>query len=272
MAMNIRGTAWDSSKKKHVYKTVSVSKHGKDGAKKILDDWRLMLKTKRPDMSNVEMTEDIEDSTFMLPVTKFKIELSTDTGSTIAEVGASKSGKTTLMKYIYKHFVDPKKWVTVLFALNAHAQIYKDFGKDIVVSKRFYPEVIRAAYTIQNGCDNKYSFLFMFDDIIGDDTKNSSVIKELISVYRNSNMSTIISLQGVQLLSKLNRSNINYITFHHMNNDEAIEDNIKKFLSSYLGGKMNTLADKISLYKEMTKDHHFLLLDNLNEKISRHKV
>lgn len=269
--MNIRRTVWDPSKKKHVYKTISITKHGEDGAKKILDEWEKSVKSKKKEIKDVAILEDTM-SKKLIPVTKFKVNISTDTGSTIAEVGASKSGKTTLMKHIYDNFIDDKKFITILFALNMHSNIYDDLSKNVVKSKRFFPEVIKAAYSIQSGTKNKYNFVFLFDDIVGEDTKNSQTIKELISTYRNSKMSTIISLQGVQLLSKLNRANINYITFHHMNNDEAIEDNIKKYLSSYLGGKELNLADKISLYKEMTKNYHFLLLDNLNEKLTRHKI
>jgi ABC-type phosphate/phosphonate transport system ATPase subunit len=62
----------------------------------------------------------------------FDITLPTDgrMGVSMGLIGASRSGKSTFLKYMYKtHF---KKHVTTLFSQNTHADIYKDFGKNVI--------------------------------------------------------------------------------------------------------------------------------------------
>ena len=59
---------------------------------------------------------------------RFDLTLPTNGGISISLIGASRSGKTTLLKYIYKtHF---QKYITTMFSMNRQADIYKDLDID----------------------------------------------------------------------------------------------------------------------------------------------
>ena len=71
----------------------------------------------------------------------FDLEFPTNGGVSIGLIGASRSGKTTLMKYLYKtHF---KKHITVMCSMNPHAAIYEDLDSKVIVSPHYHTEVLR---------------------------------------------------------------------------------------------------------------------------------
>ena len=111
----------------------------------------------------------------------------------------------------------------------------------------------------------------MLDDII--DVKFSALISNLILTYRNSNISSLISLQYPKLLNKSARANINNIILFNFNTDETIIDTIKLYLRNHfnkLGFK--TFDEQLSLYKELTKNHGFIYLNTINNYISFHRL
>ena len=68
---------------------------------------------------------------------KFNIELQPNMGNTWGIIGSSKIVKSTLLKYIYKEHY--KKFCSIMFSMNTHADIYKDLDKNIIISDTFYP-------------------------------------------------------------------------------------------------------------------------------------
>lgn len=188
------------------------------------------------------------------------------TGNTFVLFGASKSGKTTLMMKIYTQwFKDHKKWLTTLFAMNPQINGYNTTspsGKYIIKCSKFdaeasaYIDWQRKVNVLNN---NKFNFLNMFDDFI--DIRYSNVINNLILTYRNSNMSSIICLQYVKLLSKSARSNANNVFLLQMNTDESITDAIKTYLSSFLNRNKLTdgsIEQGIQWYRNTTENHNYI--------------
>jgi len=55
-----------------------------------------------------------------------------------------------------------------------------------------------------------------------------------------------------------------------MNSDEQVEKTIKMYLTSYLPGPR--LTDKIRQYKELTQDHHWIVINNLTGEVYRTKI
>lgn len=206
------------------------------------------------------------------------ISLSFDssTGNTFVLFGSSKSGKSTLMMEIYNKWfssfksVDSQKMLlTTLFAMNPQIDVYNNgpLSKYIIKSDKFDDNCstyIDWQRKVNKDNGNKFYFLNMFDDFI--DIRYNRLINNLILTYRNSNMSAIICLQYVKLLSKSARNNVNNIILMYLNTDEAIDDCIKSYLLGTI--KRNGLTnDPISWYRDMTRDHNYIHINPLNNFI-----
>lgn len=187
--------------------------------------------------------------------------------ATFALLASSKAGKTTLLKRIFEKYYDKPEFITVLFSINAHIPLYKDFDiKVSTVSKRAL-NIIKVEQNINKRTNNHYKFLNVFDDVL--DVRDKKLLSDCILTYRNSNMSTIVSLQYPKLLSPAMRSNVNHLFFGKFNNDESKEQVIKMWLSSYfrrLGKK--TLPAMVDMYDLLTKDHGFIYLCTLDGSIN----
>lgn len=221
--------------------------------------------------------KDAIDEKDMMP--SFRPIFDPDTGNTFVLFGASKSGKTTLMMKIYnewwKDYLEPKKTLTTLFAMNPQIDLYKE-GPAARYLIRCPVNPTSNAMNIENYIDwqrktnklnkNEFRFLNMFDDWI--DIRYKSMINNLLITYRNSMISSIICLQYVNLLSKAARSNINNIFLLHMNTDESIEVAVKAFLGGVLKkiGKTD-IVDGIAWYREMTANHNFIYIHPISGRV-----
>lgn len=188
-----------------------------------------------------------------------KLKLDEGTGNTILLVASSKRGKSTIMREIYdKHYKDNKNIIPILISPSSHIGIFKDIDSRVIKINKFNNDTVQLikdlAY-IQNKTDNAYEFLIMIDDCI--DVRFNKILNNLILVLRNSNFSTIISLQYDKLLSKQARSSVNNIICGGLNTDEAIESLLKSFFKS-------------ELTKLMKQDNEYLnkkiFMDDLNNK------
>lgn len=210
-----------------------------------------------------------------LPTIRNEIDLKLDenTGNTTVLLGSSKMGKSTLLMHLYDKYYSSKEFISILFSINPHINIYKDH-KNLIQCNTFNKDtetLIKEQKYINVKCKNKYKFVNMLDDII--DVKFSALISNLILTYRNSNISSLISLQYPKLLNKSARANINNIILFNFNTDETIIDTIKLYLRNHfnkLGFK--TFDEQLSLYKELTKNHGFIYLNTINNYISFHRL
>lgn len=205
---------------------------------------------------------------------KIKLDLNHNTGNTICIFGSSKKGKSTLMMYLYKKiFAQRKEYISTLFSPNIHIGVYKT-NKKLLTCNTFNHQAekyIHLQKYINEKTDNHYKFLNMFDDII--DAKHKQLMNEMIMTYRNSNISTMICLQYGYLLSKMNRANINYSIIFGSNSHESILDLINTFLKQhFIRMGVFDLNDQVKLYKQVTKNHGFILIDNLHDKMTFHRL
>jgi hypothetical protein len=200
----------------------------------------------------------------------FKLVLPESGGVTVCLLGASRSGKTTLMKHIINEYFE--KQIILFTSLNDHADIYKSgIPKRTIISNEFHPELIKDCYTLNHLTNNKFKTLHVFDDAIGDKMKMNPQITKLFTIYRNCAQSTIYSAQSSTLVSPVGRSNANYVCLFHLNASKEIESTVKDFLVSHLPTKMK-LTEKIQYFNEATADHCFLMIDNINNTIVRCKL
>jgi hypothetical protein len=185
-------------------------------------------------------------------------------GVSIGLIGSTRSGKTTLLKHLIKKYFD--EHIPILMSNSIHAPIYKEI-EDCVQSPIYSPCIIKEGYEINRKCDNHYPFLFILDDVV--DKKFDKELLKLFTIYRNSGLSAIVSVQSPILLNSASRGNINFVMLGRLNSDESIEKVVRMYLMSYLDGKMD---EKVRAYKRLTEGHHFILVNNIEGEVSRFKI
>ena len=191
------------------------------------------------------------------------LHLDEGTGNTVMLVGSSKSGKTTVQMGLYnKYFTD---YISILFAQNAQLPQYK--AKNLIRSDEYLPKIIDICRRINKEKGNKFDFLFMFDDMVH--LKGEKNIADLYLSLRNSNISSIISLQYLNLMNKACRGSVNTIFAGSCNSDENILVLIKCYLLSYFK-RLNIVSeiDMINYYRELTKNHGFICINPSRGEVS----
>lgn len=212
-----------------------------------------------------------------------------DTGNTILLLGSSKAGKTTFLIYLYDNLFSDKNqdsckggYLPILFSQNKHAQIYKDPKmKNIIKCDKFTKASETLIYKCQKinqeidkappPSNNPINFLVMLDDVIN--IKRGSIVSNLILTLRNSNISSIISLQYPKLFGPDCRGNVNNILFFSFNIYSTIETVIKEFLvHEFKNMGIDKMADMVRKYKELTDDYHFLYFNPKKNIFKRYKL
>ena len=194
----------------------------------------------------------------------FDFELPSNGGVSVCFLASTRAGKTTFLKeLIDDHF---SKHVKILMSNSIHAPIY-DSMKNLVKSPVYIPKLVKEAYLINKDTRNHYDQLFILDDIVT--AKFDRELLKLLAIYRNSNLSAIISIQSPVLLNSATRGNLNYVMLGRMNSDEQIEKVIKMYLTSWIPGKID---EKIRKYRELTEGYHWIVVDNLKDQVYRTKL
>jgi hypothetical protein len=268
--LKVYATAPDGKKKST---SVSLTKYTPEQANAIATEWQTATRAGRPAVRPVFPRNSPEYN----PVTpkepfEFKdlfetLELPTNGGQSWGLIGSTRSGKSTALCEIYEYYY--KKHITTLFTLSSHADIYKCLKKAIVC-QGFFPKMITQPLKLNVETGNKFPFCLIFDDLALDG-KNSEAMTRLLTTGRNSAASVILSGQKMTMLSSTGRSNVNYVLCFKQISETAIEDTIKCFLRSYFPRNMS-IPEMIACYKEKTQDHHFFVVDTLNDKCFISKI
>jgi hypothetical protein len=187
-------------------------------------------------------------------------------GVTIAMIGSTRSGKTTLLKHMLSKFFD--KHIGILMSPSLHAPVYEDISKSMVKAPAYVPAVIDEAYKINKETKNHYPFLMVLDDIVT--AKFDKTLMKSFTIYRNSGITTIMSVQNPIILNSVTRGNINIVMLGYLNSDEACDKAIRMFAYASIPGK--NIEEKIHEYKRLTADHHWLLIDHLTGEMKRCKL
>ena len=192
---------------------------------------------------------------------RLDLTMPTNGGVSIALVGASRSGKTTLMKYLYRKFFS--KHITMMCSMNPQAEIYKDLDSKVVISQEYHPELLREAHEINQLTDNKFPICFISDDYVDVKIKNDPEITRCMTIMRNAAISSIWSFQGRTLMSAVGRNNINFIAVFKQQTPKEWECVIKEFLSMWLPPGM-TMREMVEFCRVATEAHQFFFIDNIN--------
>jgi hypothetical protein len=272
----------DPSTGKQKHKQYSLNKYSKEEAVKLGEDWKAALSGKTPhtphntiEMRHSKEEEDhtgnecnIESTSSLIPFREFSLNLPDNKfGCSIMMVASTRAGKTTLVNHIYEEYF--KDYITCLHTNSIQSDIYKEMKKGTIACPTYIPELIKDTAKINKGTNNKYKFLHIVDDVV--DKKHDQTLMKLFTIYRNSRITGIITAQEISIMNSIQRSNINYTILMRLNSDMAIEKVVKSYLRSYFTKTM-TLNDMIKAYKDLTCDHSFIVIDNINDEIFRSKL
>jgi hypothetical protein len=263
----LRASMYDPRTQRTIAKTWNLEKIGIEEGKLLAREWKDNKKKEiEEEMNRMKEEKPLE-------ITPFKVELDDKSGLSFLMIGSTRSGKSTALNWMLENYFYPKenKYINLLFSNSYQAPIYDEFKKqkNTAGSILYHSKAIKEAYQINKNTNNRYKFNIILDDIV--DKKYDKELIRMLTIYRNSRMGCIICSQAVQIMNSVGRSNINYIMLFKLNSDEQIEKAIKTYLISYFPSKMK-MIDKIKKYRELTENHCFFLVNNLEGTITRSKI
>lgn len=188
-------------------------------------------------------------------------------GFSILLCASTRAGKTSMLNFLYeKHF---RKHITTLMSNSLNSDAYDYVKQYAVLSDLYHPELLKEMYQINHQTKNNYEFCVVLDDLTN--VKNDKEYLRLLTIYRNSRISCIVSAQGISMFNKTARGNINFLFLGRLNSDAEVEKVVKEYLLSYFPRDMN-IAEKITLYRQLTADHWFIVIDQVGGDIFRTKL
>ena len=213
------------------------------------------------------MGDPVAEAMKQFPIQEFVIERDSRAAMracSFGVIGSSKSGKTTLIKYLLKHqFADDLK---IFMTQSPQAEIYESIKKECAFAPAYIPDIIKSCSQINKGTKNHYQFLVIVDDVVG--VKNDQTMTKLLCLYRNHGISAIVGGQDLTLLSATGRANLNHIILLAQRTSNRVEDNVKHFLRGYFPRNL-TMDERIELYIRLTEDYCFLHIDALEGTMKR---
>jgi len=209
----------------------------------------------------------MDPRTSAIPFRKMEsIDLPSNGGCSFGLIGSTRSGKSSAMLWLYEKYFS--KHITILTTGSAQADIYGPLKSRAAISPEFYPELIKESMLLNQKTKNHYPILHILDDML--DGKNTKALSKLLTIGRNSGLSTIICAQELSILNAIGRTNLNYILCFRLNSDMAIEKVVRNWLRHVLPGK--TIEDKCHAYKLLTANHHFICVDTLMDEVFHCKL
>ena len=168
------------------------------------------------------------------------------TGVTHAVIGKSFCGKTHFIVEQLNKLTQSEITgysAIIFFTESTSAMPLKDIKKSVlkrmIVIDRFCPGVLLAIKKINDGTCNKFNFLVIFDDII---QLRGILLSKSILTLRNSNISTVISIQYEKLLSPAQRSSVHNMYLFNLR-AESWEYMLKGYLLGNFKDKLPSLRD-----------------------------
>ena len=196
-------------------------------------------------------------------------------GITFAFMGSSGCGKSTVIMKVFigqifgKQATSARKdreYIIEIFTQSAKSDAFKELPKDILVDPKGLDEDnINFCYHMNEEYQKKYNFFLMLDDVL--DVRYKDLVQRMFLTMRNTNISSLISIQYPKLIPVSIRTSVYFALFFFFNNDEATEQAVRGWLSAYLPGK--TIREKIYYYREwvlQNDGHNMFLMDNLNHR------
>ena len=167
--------------------------------------------------------------------------------------------------YRSDHYNFAKNNIPIIFYFNGVHEDYHKEGDE--VNKITFPMLAKRAQLV---------FLTAWElanrpNRIVVDKKNDKTLLKLFTIMRNARISAAVGIQDLTIMSSINRGNINYVILMRLNSELAIEKVIRSYLRSYFPHR-TSMVECVRLYKEMTEDRQFFVVDNINGRVYHSKL
>lgn len=185
-------------------------------------------------------------------------------GITVAVMGGSGHGKSTLLRKIFiDGLYSSKDHIVQVFTLSEHSNAFKNMSKNVIVDGNGVDvDTINFMYKMNCAYDKTYNFVAILDDCIH--IRNVNMIEKMFLIMRNSNITSIVSLQYMKLIPVSIRNSVYFAICMGFNGEAGDEHCVQNYIWGYLPG--NNLREKVYHYKQWVQGYRFFLLDNLNHK------
>jgi len=214
-------------------------------------------------------------------VQPFAIELTPNTGNSIALFGGTKAGKTYRAVRIYDRYFRPpendrfRNFVYACVFTNSpnNEDLQGHFMLDIC--NRYAPVVIDRAAALQVENNNAYSgFLFFLDDVI--DHRDDRILKKVILYERNQKISLIANMQYYTLTNKGQRCNFNQVLIMSCRTPAEAEIYLENYLETFLYSNIPKRIDQVAWVMwalaeppdQPKGEHRFIHIDLLANKMT----
>lgn len=210
-----------------------------------------------------------------LPKFDFKKQLEAGNNYSILISAIRRSGKTTMMRYIYpllKSLYD----IVIFISNSIDNPIY-----NFVTGPRFPShsrEMLKDIFKFQTITQLKFNICVLFDDCISANNKNDDSLLQFFLRGRNKNCTIIMCTQSTKLINKNNRGNSDFVIIGNNPSAEFREDVLKAFLLGAvpLPNYIKTKSQKIDYLNKFllhyTKNFGFLVMNNINRELYEFKT
>ncbi len=127
-----------------------------------------------------------------------------NTGKSTLILGSSFSGKTTFLVNELNKLKQDDYTLIILFTESRNAEPLKKLHIPVKIIEGYDESIVNFLKKINNQTNNRFNFLVILDDVV--DQKHSQTLSKMILLFRNSNISTVISIQYPMLINKSSRS------------------------------------------------------------------
>lgn len=189
-----------------------------------------------------------------------------ETGTTYAIIGKSFSGKTSFIVEQLNKLTEEELReynAIIFFTESAHAKPLINLSPHVkakmILIDRFCPIILQALKRLNDASNLLFKFLVFFDDIID---LRGPLVSKCILTLRNSNISTVLSMQYDKMINPAQRSSI-----HNMYIFNLLSESWDYLLKGYMMGTMKELFPNTLMEVKTRTKIAQLLRENMNDYI-----
>lgn len=205
------------------------------------------------------------------------IDPNVPSGTTTLLLGGSMTAKTSLIVQSTKNLLRmyPGRFdAIVLMTESINSDPLQDLPSEVIRLPCYVPEILQLMIKINNATNNRYGFLVILDDCLQLRGKD---ITKAINIWRNSGLSTIISVQSPMFVNPSMRASFHNVFITGARTSEAQRKIGELFVYKYLEDKgipaKGKQDDWIRKNTKLESNSRMLIrINGVTDEIFTHKI